>query len=248
MEIGLNSLKTQLAKKKVELVLENKKLIFSFQDKSIVYTLSKTLPVEESDFPCFRFDHLMNDFNKIAGVVFSKLGLNERIYARKCNIDSVDNFTKNDFLSKYHLMGSTQSAYNLGLFYENELVAIATFSKGRKMDRLHKDIRSFELIRFCCKHGLTVVGGLSKLVSHFCKQKSAGDIMTYVNKEFGSETAFINAGFVQANEHDPHFNMNSNSSLKKGNKRNDYYNSEKQNKEHPNYNFKLLYIPTRLVE
>jgi hypothetical protein len=61
------------------------------------------------------------------------------------------------------------------------------------------------LIRFCCKEGITVTGGLTKLVKNFCKEKNAGDVMTYIDKKVSSGESFIKAGFVKFGETEPNY-------------------------------------------
>ena len=100
-------------------------------------------------------------------------------------------------------MSATGSAFNYGLFYEEKIVAAGSFSKGRKMDRLAGDQRSFELIRFCNGKGITVSGGLSKLVKHFIREKNPGDIMTYVDKQFAEGGSFLKMGFRKLGETKP---------------------------------------------
>ncbi len=138
-------------------------------------------------------------------MVLSKLQLNKTIFARNCVVKKLDKKTAANFLETYHLMGNTQSGFNLGLFYKDELFTIASFSKGRKMNRLHEHQRSFELIRFCCKSGISVTGGLSKLMNHFFIEKNAGDIMTYVDKQWSDGKSFINAGFKKHSEKEPNY-------------------------------------------
>jgi hypothetical protein len=144
-----------------------------------------------------------NHPDKIAAIVQAKLGLNHRVFARNCELKKISKELAENFLNEFHIMGSTRSAWNYGLFYKNELLAVASFSKGRKMNRLPSDKRSYELIRFCCKSGYTVTGGLSKLVKNFCEEKNAGDVMTYVDKQFSSGQSFIKAGFLKAGETEP---------------------------------------------
>ena len=68
------------------------------------------------------------------------------------------------------------------------------------MNRLPEGKQSFELIRFCCKRGITITGGLSKLMKHFFIEKKAGDIMTYIDKQFSNGDSFIKAGFIKHSE------------------------------------------------
>lgn len=140
-------------------------------------------------------DLLISSTQKLANIILSKLGLNKRIFARSCQVMKVDRKAASEFLREYHLMNDTVSASQLGLFYKEELISLATFSKGRKMDRLPSDKRSYELIRFCTKSGITVTGGLSRLVKHFCREKEAGDIMSYVDKQLSGGDAYTKAGF-----------------------------------------------------
>lgn len=142
---------------------------------------------------------------KLAALIQSRLSLNITVFARKCEVKRITKETAEDFLNRYHVMKSTQSAFNYGLFLKDELLAVAAFSKGRKMNRLPEDKRSFELIRFCCKEGITATGGLSKLLRHFCGEKNAGDIMTYIDKQLSSGQSFIKAGFVKHSETGPHY-------------------------------------------
>ena len=153
------------------------------------------------------FDYSERARKKIVAMLRSKLGLNKTVFARQCELKKVDKTTANNFLNHYHLMNATQSASNYGLFFKQELIAAASFSKGRKMNRLQVHERSFELIRFCCKEGITVTGGLTKLVKNFCREKNAGDVMTYVSKEFSDGKSFTNAGFKKHSETERNIKM-----------------------------------------
>lgn len=182
---------------------------------------------------------------KLVALIQSRLGLNNTVFARKCEVQKISKVAAAEFLDTFHLMNSTQSAFNYGLFFKNELLAVAAFSKGRKMNRLPGDKRSFELIRFCCKEGVTVTGGLSKLMNAFCNEKKAGDVMTYIDKEFSSGESFIKAGFVKHSETKPlFFIVNKNSSqripLKDSDKN---FNTDTHSLKNTKGNIKLIFTP-----
>ncbi len=160
-------------------------------------------PGLNADTPVLPIYQAVTAPQKIAAIIRSKLGLNTSVFARNCLLQKIDKTTATKFLNLYHLMNAAQSAYHYGLFHKNELVAVASFSKGRKMNRLPADKRSFELIRFCCKSGITVTGGLSKLVRNFVREKQAGDVMTYVDKQWSDGGSFLRAGFKRAGESEP---------------------------------------------
>jgi len=103
----------------------------------------------------------------------SLMGLSERrLYARKCKTKEIDVTTKNEFLNLAHLQKKDSSKYKYGLFFEDELVAVMTFRENPKY--------GFELLRFACLKGTSIVGGFSKLLAAF-RREHAGGIVSYAD-------------------------------------------------------------------
>jgi hypothetical protein len=201
----LKALEKELRALGVHLKLQHPVLRVSQEQKQIDFLLAgenAVIPSNNSQ-PILDLDQAITQPQKMAALIRSKLGLNKTVFARQCGIQKIDKPMATQFLDQYHLLNSTQSAYNFGLFFNQELIAVASFSKGRKMDRLPEDRRSFELIRFCCKAGITVTGGLTKLVKNFAIEKNAGDIMTYVDKQLSDGRSFMRAGFKKLGESQP---------------------------------------------
>jgi hypothetical protein len=97
------------------------------------YHLNKTITCEENGIQLI---HLYSDewlLRKeiVQSVIKSKLELNQKIYARKCKIIELDTHTKTTFLNQYHMQGEDRSKIKLGLFYNNEIVCVMTFTKAR---------------------------------------------------------------------------------------------------------------------
>lgn len=91
-------------------------------------------------------------------VIKHKLGLSEKIPARKCKINTVDKQTAKDFINKNHLQGFCAGAHTYkGLYYNDELVQIVSIGKSRYSS-------GDELLRMCSKLGICVQGGASKLL------------------------------------------------------------------------------------
>lgn len=193
-------------------------------------------------------DYIKKMPQKVASVISSKTGANTTIFARNCEVKKAERKEADLFLEAYHLMGSTQSAFNFGLFYKNNLVAIASFSKGRKMNRLTESERSFELIRFCCKPGITITGGLTKLVKNFCREKNAGDIMTYIDKQLSDGEAFIKAGFKFHSEKEANYFLINKSNFERQivADKNISYNSRNYYLTQNCGNLKLIYTPVKV--
>lgn len=153
------------------------------------------------------FSFWINDwFNKkeiILSIISSKIGKNKRVFARNCEIKKVNKQEAEIFLNQNHLLGFKSAYFKYALYNQQEIIAIATFSKGRKMNRLEANKRSFELISFCCKKNVSVTGGLSKLIKAFVTHLQPGDIMTYIDKDWSDGSAYLNLGFKIHSETEP---------------------------------------------
>lgn len=107
----------------------------------------------------------------IESMISSLLGKTDRIYARKCTLREVAFSEAMMFLNQNHRQGQCNSKIRVGLYYNDELVALMTFNKPRatigKSHNLSED--AWELVRFCNKLNTTVVGGASKLFNYFIK-------------------------------------------------------------------------------
>lgn len=191
-----------LEKRSLKCVYKNEQLVVSSKNKSVEIYTGTEAALQENGLS-IPLDYIISGPKKILAIILSKLNLNQTVFARNCTIEKIDKRTAEDFFNEWHFFGSTTSAYNYGLFYKNELIGAASFSKGRKMNRLPNGKQSFELIRFCCKEGITITGGLSKLMKHFYEEKKAGDIMTYVDKQLSNGDSFLKAGFKKHSETPP---------------------------------------------
>lgn len=132
-------------------------------------------------------------------VILNKLGLSNKIYARKCVLKLVDNKVKDEFLIKNHLQGSCPSTVNIGLYYNNELVSLMTFGKSR-----YNKNYDWELLRYCNKLNISVVGGASKLLFYFRKNYK-GSIISYANKRWSDGNLYKKLGFDLVNESCPNY-------------------------------------------
>ena len=203
----MSQIKQELELHGADCLYSNNKLAVSTAHKKITFFISG----EHFDFEkhagtlVIPEDQLIRQPEILSGIFLSRLNLNRKIFARQCELRKIDRSVSEAFLNNWHLMGATQSAFNLGLYFKDKLVCVASFSKGRKMDRLPEDQRSFELIRFCTMPGVTVTGGLTKLIRHFCKEKQAGDLMTYVDRQLSDGASFLKAGFEKYGETAPNY-------------------------------------------
>ena len=141
---------------------------------------------------------------KIRSKIRSLLGITKRIHGRETNLISIDNKQLMEFLEVNHLNVPIKGKYKYGLEKDKQLVAVMSFSKGRQIVRKNVLFNSFELLRFCNKLDTTVVGGFSKLLSHFIIAQNPDDIMTYVDSDWSDGQSFLAMGF-EFSERKPDF-------------------------------------------
>lgn len=142
-------------------------------------------------------DQWMYHQEKIKSKIQSLLGLTTKIHGRQTRIVKLNNDQLIEFLHKHHLNVPIKAKYKYGLYYNNELVAVMSFSKGRPINRHGRTYNSFELLRYCNKLHMTVVGGVGKLLNHFIREQSPDDIMTYVDADWSDGRSLVPLGFKQ---------------------------------------------------
>jgi hypothetical protein len=171
-----------------------------FKDKN--YHLDKTNHFKERGI---RIIHIWEDdwvYKReiIESQISSLLGLSTMIFARKCEVREIkDSIMVREFLMKNHLQGFNNfSALNIGLFYNNEIVSIATFDhfEGRKR-MLDSD---WNLSRFCNLLGTIVVGGASKILKYFINKYKPKRIISYADKSWSEGNLYKKIGFNMVSE------------------------------------------------
>lgn len=132
-------------------------------------------------------------------LIKSKLGLSDRIFARNTKIAEVSELKAKQFCEENHLQGHATSSVRYGLYYNDELVALMTFSKPRFNKKA-----DWELLRFCCKKDITVVGGASRLLKHFRKNHE-GLIVSYANLRWSNGNLYEQLGFTLVDQSEPNY-------------------------------------------
>ena len=137
-------------------------------------------------------DEWVNKQDIVKSIILSKIGKSTQYYqGRKCNIRSLSFKETSLFLEQNHLQGACPSKANLGLYNEEELVAVMTFGLPR-----NKGNTGFELLRYAVKLHSNVVGGFPKLLKAFKKDNTAV-IYSFVNVRYFTGCSYANNGFTQ---------------------------------------------------
>lgn len=172
------------------------------------YHLEKTKACEEKGV---RLIHIFEDewvdnseiWKSMLRNMFGRI--ENRIYARNCEVREVNAREKRRFLKHNHIQGNAQSRYNYGLFHDGELVSLMTFGNPRiNMGGMKKD-GSYELVRFCNKINTNVVGGAGKLFSHFVREHNPSEIVSYSDKRWATGKLYAILGFENVHDSKPNY-------------------------------------------
>jgi hypothetical protein len=163
------------------------------------YHINKTKKCEEKNITLLHFfeDELLEKYDIIESMIKSKLGIiNNKIFARKCQIKEINPKTAFGFLIKNHIQGNVNASIKLGLYYNNELVSIMTFGKLRNvLGNKIKNDNEYEMLRFCNKLNTIVVGGASKLYSFFKLKYKPFNVISFANRRYSNGNLYKQLGF-----------------------------------------------------
>ena len=190
-------------KYELDIYLPERKLAFEFDGlywhselyKDANYHLNKTMACESSGIQLIHIfeDEWVYKQDIVKSRISGLLGKNQRIYARKCKIMIISYKESEDFLNKNHIQGNCMSTYRYGLYYNDELVSLMTFGKSRFNNE-------YELLRFCNKKYVNVVGGASKLFTYFLKSHvEINEIISFADRRWSIGNLYEKLGFIKIN-------------------------------------------------
>lgn len=131
----------------------------------------------------------MNKKDKVKSRLMSALHLNTRLYARKTQVRKLSYSEAKRFFEENHLNSYSRGGFaHYGLVCEGKIVQCITVGKSR----FYKKI-DYELLRSASLNGITVVGGLSKLINHALSQ-SYGSLVSYADLCWGDGSSYALAG------------------------------------------------------
>lgn len=142
----------------------------------------------------------------VKSIISNKIGNSDKIYARKCEVKEViDNKLIKDFLVKNHIQGFVGSKVKIGLFYNDELVSMMNFGSLRTSLGQKNIEGSYELLRFCNKLNLSVVGGASKIFKFFLETFKPIEITSYSDNSRNIGDMYYHLGFKLIHNSDPNY-------------------------------------------
>ena len=137
---------------------------------------------------------LETKINLIQSMIMNKLGLSKRVFARDCKIQFD---CHSEFYNNNHIQGHREAAHHISLVYDGIIVAAMSFS-------IHKEY-DFEIIRFCCKSGINVVGGFSRCLKSFCRKFNLRSIISFSDRRYSNGNVYAANGFIKIGTSKPNY-------------------------------------------
>ncbi len=164
-----------------------------FGEKHRDYHLNKTTRCDTIGVQLLHInaEQWRNKSDIVKSIIQTKLGCNTRLFARDLSIINVDSVSAKNFLNENHIQGAVVGAtVKLGLYSESldRLVGLAIFGSSRFKKNEN------ELLRFCSKMGISIVGGLSKLISAY-RKANPGTLISYCDRSISNGNAYIKTGW-----------------------------------------------------
>jgi hypothetical protein len=172
----------------------------SEMEKDKKYHLNKTKLCNEKNIQLIHIyeDDWLYKESIIKSRLKNLLYKSKRIYGRICEIRTVSTIERKLFLNNNHIQGDCISKYNIGLYFNNELISMMTFGKSRFTENL-------ELLRFCNKLNTTIIGGASKLFKYFTNNFKYDNIISYADKSWSNGNLYKQLGFDYLNDTNPNY-------------------------------------------
>lgn len=139
----------------------------------------------------FYEDEIYNKWSIIESIVNNTINKTaNKIYARKCKIDKVDNKAMIAFFDENHLMGGNSAAKAIGLYQDGVLVSCLSY-------RIYKN-KYIEISRFGSVINTVVVGGFQKLLAmleDIASHNDIKEIVSFCDLRYATGTSYEKAGF-----------------------------------------------------
>lgn len=119
------------------------------------------------------------------------------IHARKCDIRQLQDVSyKNRFLQCFHIQGSDASQIIYGAFYQNELIAVMTFSQPRVFyGKAKYKANTWELSRFATNTNFKITGIANRLLKKFKQDNTWSQVISYADRRWSDGDLYFKLNF-----------------------------------------------------
>ena len=145
----------------------------------------------------YQFD---DNLDLLTSMLSARLGIiTSKISARNTQVKSISSAQFSEFMGENHIQGKVNASIRYGLFSDGILVSAMGFGKSRYLNT------EYELLRFASiKHHL-IVGGASKLLTHFIRSNTVDRVITYADRDISAGNVYDSLGFTLMGETPPSY-------------------------------------------
>lgn len=205
VELGITVVRndrTLISPKEIDIFLPLKNIAFEYNglywhsetsgNKHRDYHLKKHRACEEKGIQLIQLNDVewLTKRPIVESRIRQKLGMSERIAARKCKIIQIESSVANQFHIQNHIQGACPGSIHYGLLYDGMLVSVMSFGKSR-----YSKTSVYELLRFCTVLGYSVIGGASRLLKQFERDYRFPTLVSYCDLRWNNGNVYTNIGF-----------------------------------------------------
>jgi len=147
----------------------------------------KTIEGKGYKLLAFYEDEILNKPDIVRSIISNKMGISNRVYARKTKIKEINTKEASLFFQNNHLMGKGKGRC-FSLVVGGDIVAAI---------RVVKKNDGVDISRFATKINTSVIGGFSKLLKHIEKEIKPRFIQTFIDRRYGQGFYLKGLGFTQ---------------------------------------------------
>lgn len=170
-------------------------LIYKDNKLFMIYDINNRFPINiVPDYMIFS-DEISKNPQLFNGLINHKLGNNKppyRIRPQQCEVRMIDNTKTKDLYDSHHYQGHINARFNLGVYYNNKLVACLSISKPTRQSS-----GDWEISRMVCDSSYRVYGLWSYLMSYVIKTVS-GKLVTFSDDRVMDGSVYMKMGFVKS--------------------------------------------------
>lgn len=133
-----------------------------------------------------------------------KVGQGATAQARRCVVREIVSADARAFCERHHIQGYAPASIKLGLFEQERLVGVMTFSRpSLAKGQRRATATEWELSRFCTS--LPVAGGASKLFQAFVARYQPTKVITYSDRRWNTGRVYERMGFRFSHNSRPNY-------------------------------------------
>jgi predicted nucleic-acid-binding Zn-ribbon protein len=165
------------------------------------YHYRKAVNAKRADLQLLQlWDYEIQNKGKICrSLILARLGKLDRWYARQLVVLPMTSTQAADWFNTNHLQGNANASVVYGLFNSGTCLAAMSFAKARFSDY------EWEIVRFANSLNNTVVGGASRLWTHFVKEQKPVSVVSYADLRISQGNLYKQLGFTFKHRSAPNY-------------------------------------------